>query len=645
MSAANDPLVTRRLAAILIADVVGYSRLMERDDTGTFSRLRLVRDEVVDPTILSHGGRIVKTAGDGLVAEFSSALAALRAAVIVQREMATRNLDVSADGRIDYRIGINLGDVMVDGNDLAGDGINVAARLESLADPGGICVSGSVREQVHGSLDVGFDDIGERQVKNIARPIQAFAVRIDAQDCNTSRGNSKSWMPAITRSANSVMRRLSWPGLLVAAATLIAIGVLVASSVQLWPFQQDRRGVPPALSVGIMPLSAQNGDSAAMQRVESLTRDLSASLTRAYQSVRVVPVNRGPSDTYGKPGVGEIARTFNVRYLLEGSAQTNRDETAIRLRLIDGTSGEQVWSEDLMLKESVSESDRKRLIRTAMERLGGRVVGLETQRVVGEGERATAPMDYVLRAWALGKEDKSLDRFHRQEALFDEALRRDPDLVPALLGIASVLDGQNDLDSNIDRERLIKRMDDVTRRAVILAPNAAEAWDIRSGVLMNMGRWDAALEASEKAIKLDPDAAYLLAGRAWSMSMIGRPTEALALVAQAVAMDPGTPWWTIRAGCEAHLLLGQYQEAITTCERAAGRSGEEYDIAYFLAAAYAQTGALSRAREEAAKILRRSPGFTITALRAKRYSTNPDYVRLAEEHWYSGLRKAGIPEK
>jgi len=110
-------------------------------------------------------------------------------------------------------------------------------------------------------------------------------------------------------------------------------------------------------------------------------------------------------------------------------------------------------------------------------------------------------------------------------------------------------------------------------------------------------------------------------------------------------MDPGTPWWTIRAGCEAHLLLGQYQEAITTCERAAGRSGEEYDIAYFLAAAYAQTGALSRAREEAAKILRRSPGFTITALRAKRYSTNPDYVRLAEEHWYSGLRKAGIPEK
>jgi adenylate cyclase len=129
----------------------------------------LVRDEVVDPTILSHGGRIVKTAGDGLVAEFSSALAALRAAVIVQREMATRNLDVSADGRIELPFGINLGDVMVDGNDLAGDGINVAARLESLADPGGICVSGSVREQVHGSLDVGFDDIGERQVKNIAR--------------------------------------------------------------------------------------------------------------------------------------------------------------------------------------------------------------------------------------------------------------------------------------------------------------------------------------------------------------------------------------------------------------------------------------------------------------------------------------------
>jgi adenylate cyclase len=196
--------VTRRLAAILIADVVGYTRLMERDDTGTFARLRTIRDEVVDPAIVSHGGRIVKTAGDGLMAEFNSALSALRAAVHIQHEMATRNTDVPVDQRIEYRVGINLGDVMVDGSDLAGDGINVAARLETLCEPGGICVSGSVREQVHGTLDVHFDDIGEQQVKNIARPIRAFSVRFGGADARADGADKPS------KHGRNQERKLPW---------------------------------------------------------------------------------------------------------------------------------------------------------------------------------------------------------------------------------------------------------------------------------------------------------------------------------------------------------------------------------------------------------------------------------------------------
>lgn len=167
MSTPGGPAVQRRLAAILIADVVGYTRLMERDDTGTFARLHSIRNEVVDPAVVSNGGRIVRTVGDGLMAEFASALSALRAASHIQREMMARNTGIPPEERIDYRIGINLGDVMVDGSDLAGDGINVAARLEALAQPGGIRVSGSVCEQVHGTLEVDFEDIGYQQVKNI----------------------------------------------------------------------------------------------------------------------------------------------------------------------------------------------------------------------------------------------------------------------------------------------------------------------------------------------------------------------------------------------------------------------------------------------------------------------------------------------
>src|SRR6202049_3611906 len=168
--------ITRRLAAIVVADVVGFSRHMERDDAGTLSRRREIREQLIDPKISAYGGHVVKTAGDGMLVEFGSADAALRCAVDVQRAMAARNESLAADERIEFRIGINLGDIMVHGNDIAGDGVNVAARLEALAEPGGICVSSSVREQVHGNVDVGFDDIGEQHLKNIARPVRVHRI-------------------------------------------------------------------------------------------------------------------------------------------------------------------------------------------------------------------------------------------------------------------------------------------------------------------------------------------------------------------------------------------------------------------------------------------------------------------------------------
>lgn len=216
VNAPGRPAVERRLAAIVIADVVGYTRLMERDDTGTFARLRTIRDEVVDPAIVSHGGRIVKTAGDGLLAEFPSALSALRASVQIQREMARRNAGVAADDRIDYRIGVNLGDVMAEAGDIAGDGVNVASRLEALAEPGGICVSGAVRDQVHGQLDAEFADIGEQQVKNIARPIRVYRVVL---------GGSTVPPPGTRAYAGPAASTRRWLGIATGLAALVAVGL------------------------------------------------------------------------------------------------------------------------------------------------------------------------------------------------------------------------------------------------------------------------------------------------------------------------------------------------------------------------------------------------------------------------------------
>jgi class 3 adenylate cyclase/tetratricopeptide (TPR) repeat protein len=633
-------LVTRRLAAIVIADVVGYTRLMERDDTGTYARVRLIRDEVVDPAIVSHGGRVVKSAGDGLLAEFSSALAALRASIQIQRQMASLNVAATADERIEHRIGVNLGDIMVDDADIAGDGVNVASRLEAMAEPGGICVSSAVRDQVHGQLDIEFIDRGEHQLKNIARPLRVFAVQVDAP---SSAGPASTVLQrdSVGNVPNSAqmrrqarIRRFAWTAL---SVTLIAALLIAVAWNARAPLVPDA----PAMSVGVRSLVAAPGDAPSAQRAAALTRDLTSQLALADVAIRAVPVTAA-HDKGGQGDTASLAQATNVRYMLEGDAQFAQDETTIRLRLLDGATNEQIWSEIVSLSEATV-PQQVTVLRRAMEHLRGRLFTAEAQR--GATSKGNTAMDYVLRAYALDSHgDLSLDQLRRSEALYEEALRRDPDLVPALLGVRGALDGQLDVASSAERERIIRRMDEVTSRAVNLNRAAPDTWAERSAALMLMGRWDAALEASSRAVQLDPGAAWLVARRAWSMSMIGRPDEALKLVEQAIAMDPPGSWWTIRVGCEAHVLAGQYDRAIAQCEKAAGQTGSDFDIAYFLAAAYGHAGLADKAADERAKILKRSPGFTIAELRAKRYSVHPDYVRLAELHWYSGLRKAGIPD-
>ena len=270
----------RRLAAIVLLDVVGYSRLMGLDDRGTLAALKAHRRELIDPKIAEHGGRIVKTTGDGLLLEFSSADAALRCAVDVQRGMAARNSGIAPDQRLDFRIGINLGDIIVDGDDIAGDGVNVAARLEALAEPGGICVSGSVREQVHGNVDAGFNDIGEQQVKNISRPIRVFAVALDSEAIRRAAaarpaGMRSSAGPIASRIRPPWLRR-SWTVLVAAVVVLVAAGL----SFPWWASRTIPASEPPAMSVGVMPLVAPPGDSETTQRAALITEDIAAKLSR-----------------------------------------------------------------------------------------------------------------------------------------------------------------------------------------------------------------------------------------------------------------------------------------------------------------------------------------------------------------------------
>ncbi|HEV2040583.1 MAG TPA: adenylate/guanylate cyclase domain-containing protein [Casimicrobiaceae bacterium] len=624
--------------------MVGYSRHMERNDAGTLARLREIREQLIDPKIAEYGGHVVKTAGDGMLLEFSSADAALRCAVDVQRAMKARNESQALDERIEFRIGINLGDIIVDGDDIAGDGVNVAARLEALAEPGGICISGSVRDQVHGNVDVGFDDIGEQQVKNIMRSIRVFAVALDPQAIRPPAAARPAAMRSPAGPIASTRRppwlRRSWTVLVAGVISLVAVG----SSFLWWTSRTTTSSEPPPMSVGVLPLVAPIGDLETAQRAESITQDLTAILSRTSTLIRVIPVPAAQAQAVRAEN-SATARTLDVRYLVEGEVRPHEDVTAISLRLVNGATREQLWSEGVSLAATSAPAERLRSLRAVVWHLSRALFSVELRRVAAQSSSNATPLDTVLRALALDRtEPDTLKRIRAKESLLDDALRRDPNLVPALVNLAGVLDQQIDNDVHVDRDRAVQRMDDLTSRAVQLNDVLPTTWVYRSMALMYMGQWNASLEASAKAIRLEPDSSGLISNRAALMAYSGRPAEALTLIDQAIALDPPGGYVQMRVACEAHLLLGQYEQAITACEKANGLFREDWIVNLLLVAASAHHGDTAKAAAVKAEVLRRVPGYTIATLKSRGYSVNPDYIRLAEEQWYSGLRKAGFPE-
>lgn len=601
----NKP-ATRRLAAIMVADVVGYSRHMEQDDAGTVARLREIREHVIDPRISDNGGHVVSTSGDGMLVEFGSADSSLRCAVDVQRAMAERNRTLAAADRIEFRVGINLGDIIVDGNDIAGDGVNVAARLEAIAEPGGICVSGAVRDQVHGSLDIAFVDIGERQVKNIARPIRAYAVALD-----------ESAKPE---------------------ARIAVTGGRSSSGAQVPPGPP----APPAMSIGVMPLIAVSGEAATKQQAESITRDLTDMLTRAATILRVIPVPPARATSVHED-IGVAARALNVRYLAEGEIQAGKDAKRISLRLIDCASGVQVWSESIALSESAAPAERWRGLHAISWHLSRALISTELRRIAAQPPDEAAPLDYVLRALALEKtESDTPEMAHEKELLLEEALRRDPNLLPALVILARFLIQRVDFDVHFDRDLLVRRINDMTSKAVRLNESQPAPWVLRSLALMFMGQWNASLEASTRAMRLEPYSSGLVLHHAGLTLLSGRPVDAMKLVEQALVLDPqvdAMSWVS-----EVRLFLGEYEEAVASCERARAGGVDNFMVELVAAAAYAHLGDATNAAAAKAEVLRAVPAYSIAVHKSKGYSAHPEYIRLADKHLYAGMRKAGFAE-
>ena len=541
------------------------------------------------------------------------------------------------DKRLDFRIGINVGDIIIDGDDIFGDGVNVAARLQALAEPGGICVSRVVRDQVLDKLSFAFEDLGTQEVKNIARPVEVYRVDLGSGVPRTQGQGRKGWQ----RWSRSHEWR--WAG-----AGVVAIGLAALAFWILPPFWKTAPApAPPALSVAIVPFAAPHGDADASRFAEALARDLVTRLGRMSGvrggRLRVVSGLSGTTGGNGGTGAREMGRSLNVRYTLEGDVLRGGGGNTVNLRLVDTATGAQVWSERDALQDADVTTESSASLYNLTYRLRSALISAEIRRVLTLPLSSLNARELVLRANALLGQNPSLTGVIEARKLVDEALRLEPDSEPALITRGWIADYENDVAPNPDHDRIVRDLDESAGRAIILDPSDPAAWQMRSIALIYLGRWDAALEASAMRIKLDPNDPDGYVIRAWVMTMTGRPDEAVRLVERALAMSTPSVGWTMRIACEAHLLAGQAAQAIATCEKATGTSIYWYTH-LTLAAAYANHGDMDNAAAAKAQILRTVPGYTISQLRAKRYSDHPEYMKLAERYWYAGLRRAGIPE-
>ncbi len=622
----------RRLAAIVSADVVGYSLLMGRDDSATLAGLKGHRQELIDPKIAEYGGRIVKTTGDGLLLEFPSVVDAVRCAVDVQRGMAERNAGVPAEQRIEFRIGINVGDIIIDGDDIFGDGVNVAARLQTLAEAGGICVSRVVRDQVLDKLSFAFEDLGAQQVKNITRPVEAYRVDLGSAALQTLTPGRKRWQ--------RMTRALRWRWLAAGAIAIAIVGIAFWTLPQFW--RTAPTSTPPAFSVAILAFAAPGGAPADQQFAELLTQQITGALGRAMHYATIV-------SPYAATEAGKaidtraIGRERNVRYLLEGDVHIDGDRVSVTGKLVDAESGTQLWSDQFDAARSKWVADSGEASWPLISRLRGALWSAEEQRVAhGSGGSANA-WDLVLRGEILQR-NRSLEGMFEARKLYDEAVRLDPTFTTALVQRAFINYRIWEDDPSADRLQLAQETDEFARRALAIDKADPRAWSARAGALQMQWRWDAALEAEAQAMRLEPWSANVT-GRSWILDLTGHADEALPLIDKAIALEPNAALirFMLDNQCYAHLLLGQFDKAIASCEKSVA-IGDDWWPYMFLAAAYAQTGDMAKASTSKAELLRRRPGFSIARFNALGLSDNPVFLQQIETNFIPGLRKAGIPE-
>ena len=585
----------RRLAAILLTDMVGYSRLMGLDEEGTIARQKAHRQEVFDPKINQYGGRVVKTTGDGLLVEFPSVVDAVKCAVDVQTELAGRDIDVPEERRVQYRIGINLGDIVIDGDDILGDGVNVAARLEGLASPGGICISAVVHDQVSGKLNFAFDDAGETELKNITNPIQVWHwVAFNNRRQPTSAHKSPSA-----------------------------------------PSASDKA------SIAILPFVNLSSDPEQEFFTDGVTDDITTALSKFSE---LLVISRGSAFAYKGKSIDlkNVAKELGVRFVLQGSVRWGKERVRISAQLSDTESGGNLWAEkfdrdshDLFaLQDEITEE----IVRAIEPQIGH----FERSRVVRIPPSNLDAWGHYHRGLA-GYYEFTSDSLERAIEHFDKAIELDPHFAPALAMAAAsrahlVLYGKPE-----DREKLLETAQRQSALAVSLAPTEPICCIADAQVHNFFGRYDIAIEKLHQALKSNPNSGLALYQLGYSYLVSGQAEKAIEHFQQLLRLSPhdalATGWITMLS--VALFDLGRYEEAIEHARHAVARPNPRVWAYAFLAAALHKLGQTDEASEVLKRVYSIAPSFSL------------QFVRKAGAHWAPDmlanrlrlLEEAGVPEQ
>jgi len=631
----EEPSIQRRLAAILAADIAGYSRLMHEDEPATVRDLK-AHQSVILPLIARHGGRIIDTAGDGIMAEFPSVIGATECAVEIQTVMAERNEGVPESRRMRFRIGINLGDVIHDETRIYGDGINIAARLEALAPSGGVLVSNTVYDQVRGKLPFSFEDVGERQVKNIERPVRMYQLHVPG----ASSKATPLRRPALLTDRK---RWIVWG--LAAFLVLIGAGGAWWMGSPFFPGRSSDSTEAPRLSIVVLPFSNLSGDPSQDYFADGISEDLTSDLSRIAGSF---VISRNTAFTFKGKAVDarQIGRELGVRYVLEGSVRRMGGMVRVNAQLIDAGTGAHLWAEQMDVDQSTLALQNNFGIANRLARM----LSVELVNVEGRRTPRADPdaVDLTMRGWSVLNGGPNKEDVQRSVALFEDALRIDPENSQARVGLAQALTLVYRNRSDPEPAKVLARADEAASRAIAAAPNNAHAHYVKAEVLGLSNRFDAALATYDRAIALDHNHAAAYVGRARNLNVIGRSAEALAPVERAIRLSPRDPelyvWYFVL--CHANTHLARDAQAIDWCLKSIA-TGKTFWFAYVdLASAYAWRGQQAEAAAAVAELLKLRPGFTVQTMmqEGSETSDNPAF-RKEFQRIVDGARKAGLPER